>query len=46
MWEVNVINKRNDSAGVLSILMKYCVFSVAAFLSSVPHGLKYCSSKF
>jgi hypothetical protein len=46
IWEINVINERNDSAGVLTIVMKYCVSSVAPLLSSVPYGLRHCSSKF
>ena len=40
MWEVSLINKRNDSAGVLTIVMKYCVSSVVPLLSSVPYGLQ------
>jgi len=46
MWEINLIDKRNDSAGVLTIVMKYCDSSVATLLNSVPYGLRYCSSKF
>ena len=46
MWEVNVINERNVSASVLTIVTKFCVSSVAVLLSSVSYGLRYCSSKF
>jgi hypothetical protein len=46
MWEVNLINDRNDSAGVLTIIVKFCISSIATVFSSVLDGLRYCSSKF